>query len=124
MSKLIESTGFCKYCKQAVMIKALEDATQEELNDIASKECNCKEAEHQRAKDMQFSACKEYVTNLFSDTNPLACIAIIETALAVLNRKIASASFKIGKYTYKIDMDAKQCIRIKKTFKGEDEETF
>lgn len=124
MSKLIESTGFCKYCKQAVMIKASEDATQEELNDIASKECNCKEAEYQRKREMQLNAAGEYLKNLFGENNPLLFKAMYETVIAVFGRKLSNASFKTGKTTYKISLDADQCIKIKKTFKDDDEEIF
>lgn len=124
MSEIKESNGFCKYCNQAVLIQAPENATQEELNDIASKECNCKEAEYQRKREMQLGAARQYLKNLFFDTNPLAYKGFMETVIAIFSRKIASASFKVGKYTYKIDMDSDQCIRIKKTFKEEDEETF
>ena len=124
MSKLKESQGFCKYCKQAVMIQAPEDATQEQLNKIASKECSCKEADYQRKRELQLGASKEYIHNLFYDNNPLLCKAMYEAVEAIFSRKCGSAAFKTGKTTYKIDLDGDGKIRIKKTFKDEDEETF
>lgn len=124
MSEFKETQGFCKYCKQAVMIHAPEDATQEELNEIASKECSCKEAEYQRKRDMQLDAASQYLRNLFLDKNPLLLKAMYETVTAIFSRKLSKATFNVGKTTYKIDLDGDDCIRIKKTFKDEDEETF
>lgn len=123
MSKLKENNGFCKYCKQAVLIQAPDDATQEELNEIATKECSCKEADYQRKREMKVDAASAYIENLFHDKEQL-CEGMKLTVRAIFDGQAGAASYKVGKYTYKIDIDNDDCIRIKKTFRDEEEETF
>lgn len=50
--------GYCKYCSQSVEINALEDATADELSDIATAKCNCPEA--QAARDVDIICEKTY----------------------------------------------------------------
>lgn len=119
-----ETSGFCRYCKQSRIVMAPENATQEELSELATKECNCKEAEYQRKRDMQFKAAEAWAKNTFEDNEHRRNAVIFAIKAVFERRSVESAAFKIGKYTYKIDMDGDDCIRIKKTFKDEDEETF
>ena len=124
MKKLKESTGTCKYCKQAAMIKAPEDTTQEELDEIATKECSCEQAQFQRKREMRFEAAKTYLENVLNEKYPIAYEASVALTKAVFERQLASGSFKTGKYTYTVSLDGDECIKVKKVYKSTEEETF
>lgn len=58
--EMITQTGYCKFCGEGRMVDALEDSTQEWLNQLATDECTCKEAyaERERAQQRESAECE------------------------------------------------------------------
>ena len=129
MEKII---GTCKYCRQTVMVSADEvrklqmtyDLTEEAAADmVASDTCGCPGASLQRKREEKTAAAGAWIENTFNGsekTKELMAAAVV----VVITCEVNSVSVKIGKRGYRVWLDSDQCIRIKTTFKDEDEESF
>lgn len=65
--KLKENFGICRFCGQVIMVKAEEDATEQELNTLATDKCECEGArewqEMQDQKAFEEAKIKECCAN-------------------------------------------------------------
>lgn len=118
-----KATGFCRFCNQARIIDAPQGCAPEDLNDLATEECDCDEAQRERTKKMRMEAAGLWAKNTFSDQN-----GQLQTVLCSIRSTFEGAidyvTIKIGKRTHKIDTDSDGMIRIRSTFRDSNEETF
>ena len=119
--KIVQTSGICKYCRQARMIQAPEGISGEAANEQASQECDCDEAVRQRERIMRMQAAGEWAQNTFRDTQLQTVLCSIKSTF---EGSIDYVTVKIGKNTHKIDRDSDGTIRIRTTFKDSNEETF
>lgn len=119
--KIIKAMGFCKYCNQARMVEAPDGSAPDDLNNIASEECECNVARREREKRYRMDAAGEWAKNTFTqDQLPLALCAI----RAAVNVDVDYVSIKIGKYTHRVDLNSDGMIRFRSTYRDSNEETF
>lgn len=120
---ITKQTGFCKFCNQAVFIDAPEGSSPADLNEQASQECNCDEAQRQRERRAKMEAAGAWAKNVFSNQD-----GQLQTVLCAIRStfegSIDYVTVKIGKQTHKIDTDSDGMIRIRTTYRDSNEETF
>lgn len=58
-------TGICNYCGQSLMVECEENATEEQLNELASDKCGCSEAKEARELKMSEEKARQNVEKLF-----------------------------------------------------------
>lgn len=44
--RAVEKNGACKFCGQIKLVEALEEFNEDELNELATEQCNCYEAQN------------------------------------------------------------------------------
>ncbi len=121
--EVVQKVGFCKYCGQIVMVEAPEELPPEELNELASQQCNCDEAKRQQRRIARMGAAAIWAENYFSRESgqlQAVCCAI----KAVFEYAFDNITIKSGKKTYKIDMDKDGMIRIRTKYTDNEIETF
>ena len=118
-----KATGFCRYCNQARIIDAPQGSAPEELNELATNECDCDEAIRAREKKMRMEAAGLWAQNTFSKESGQLQVVLCAIR-ATFEGAIDYVTVKIGKRTHKIDTDSDGMIRIRSTFRDSNEETF
>lgn len=120
---MTQQSGFCKYCNQLRMIEAPEGSSPADLNEQATIECDCDEAQRQRERRAKMEAAGTWAKNVFSQQD-----GQLQTVLCAIRSTFEGAvdyvTVKIGKHTHKIDTDSDGMIRIRTTFRDSNEETF
>lgn len=118
-----KATGFCRFCNQARIIDAPQGCAPEDLNELATAECDCGDARRAREKKRRMEAAGLWAKNSFSDQN-----GQLQTVLCAIRSTFEGAidyvTIKIGKRTHKIDTDSDGMIRIRSTYRDSNEETF
>lgn len=129
----MQKNGACIYCGQVQMITEDEllDAVAsgikpEEAADVcATRKCSCRDAEMERERQMRLEAAGEWAKNTFSDEEIPERLAVALCAIsATFCHAVDYVTFRIGKYTHKVDKDKDGMIRIRSRFTEENEETF
>ena len=116
-----EQGGICRFCGQITMVKAPENSAPEDLNRLATEQCDCDGAQLEREKIMRMQAAGEWAKNTFRDTQLQTVLCSIKSTF---EGSIDFVTIKIGKNTHKIDRDSDGMIRIRTTFRDSNEETF
>lgn len=118
-----KATGFCRYCNQARIIDAPQGSAPEDLNELATNECDCDKAIRAREKKMRMEAAGLWAQNTFSKESGQLQVVLCAIR-ATFEGAIDYVTVKIGKRTHKIDTDSDGMIRIRSTFRDSNEETF
>lgn len=119
----IARKGECKYCHGMRIVNVEEDLPQEELDRIASEECDCTGAKFARKKEESKRFAFEYVEGVF-ESNPEALALMRAAIIAVSEDAIKRASMKVGKNTYTVSVNNDGEIRIQNVYKDEDVQEF
>ena len=120
---LEERTGFCKYCGQAQMVEAAVDVSQEELDELATRQCNCGEAKEQRKKQKRMENAELWARSNFSENNG-EVQTVMNAVKAVGEYVFDNMTIKKGKFAYRIYVDKDGMICVKTTYKDNEIETF
>jgi len=120
---MTQQSGFCKYCKQLRLIEAPEGSSPADLDELATRECDCDEAIRQRERRAKMEAAGAWAKNVFSNQDGQLQVALYAIK-ATFEGAIDYVTLKIGKHTHKIDTDSDGMIRIRTTFRDSNEETF
>lgn len=123
LRKIVKVTGFCRYCNQARIIDAPEGSGPEDLNDLATEDCDCDEAIRQRERRQRMEAAGLWAKNTFSKEDGQLQVALCAIR-ATFDGQVSFVTMKIGKHTHKIDTDKDGMIRIRTTYRDSNEETF
>lgn len=62
--------GICAYCGQARNVSTEEDLDQEQLDELATEQCECPDGYPYRKKKMQREACLENIRELIAEKDP------------------------------------------------------
>lgn len=136
--KLIQVNGTCKFCHQMRVTKVREGTPQNEIDEIISGECGCplsceaiaERTSYQRAVDCIHKTCQQGRNDLPTDADHLAMwnereIAMIMAVRMMLGHSIKSASFQLdSKNSVKISQTSNSKIKIKFTYKDEEDSNF
>lgn len=74
MKSTFEAVGFCKYCKESRMVEAPEDATQEQLDQLATDECTCQGAYAEREREQQHEYAVYEIENIIKPRSEAAAV--------------------------------------------------
>lgn len=120
----VTAYGTCKYCKQRLLVHVPEGELPEDYeDDIASEECNCREAREAADKKKSQADAYEKIGRLFN--NYSACKDILMAAVhPLICDDIESLTIKVNKTTKaNLKKTSKGKIRVEKIItSGEAEE--
>ncbi len=110
--------GVCKYCGQIRMVNAKPSIPQEDVNIIASKECDCFSAQMHRKRDRQYEKASVNIEKIFKDRPEMAEILRC-AARKIADEQIDVVTVKCGAITAKASVTGKGTIKISRTEKNE-----
>lgn len=117
MAKIKRVTGFCNFCSQGRLVAVQDDRefTQDELNKIATDECECSGAKSEREKADKIERAEYYIGNLVPDREE-DIKPLLRAALSpLLERIIKKMSLNIdGRVTYAIYRGKEDAISIQR----------
>lgn len=62
--------GFCRFCQDQKIVEVPDDATEEMINEEATRTCNCYEARDAREKKYQKGACIANIEEMIKEKHP------------------------------------------------------
>ena len=124
--------GTCMYCNNE---RIVEDAEVKDFADhngisvemaadaVAARQCNCSGATFFRNREEKIKMATDYMEHYFEKDQKVLELAkvAIDTVASELVEKV---TFKKGKRTFTLSLDARGCLKFKKDFKETDEEKF
>ncbi len=116
-------TGFCRFCNQACMFDAVDGLSGADYNEIATQECDCTGAQIERARRAKMEAAGAWAKNIFSQSNGQLQLMLCAIR-ATFGGSVDYVTIKIGKRTYKADVDGDGMIRVKTAYRDSNEEVF
>lgn len=115
--RLIDTTGVCKFCNNFVTIKAPKDATKDELNEIASRECGCRDAQQAADADTSIRVITDNINSRYGYMKESARNALIALLKPIAYGYFDKATIKVSdNVTVKIyrDKSGLNCTRTTK----------
>ena len=118
--RLIDTVGTCKYCKNNVFIKAAPDSTQEELDEIASQTCDCRDGKDARDIETSVRVLTDKINDRYNGMPEDARRALISCLKPVAYGKLDKITVKVDEaVTIKIYRSTKG-LNLKRTTKEDD----
>lgn len=113
----------CPECGQMIFVDAPEDATDEELMELAKQTCSCTGAQLERLKIRSGNKIKAFIEKEFPDDSAPGNIMMqaIQTLQSGIYDKI---TLKRGRRTYTIDLDKDGFARVKSKYTENTETKF
>ena len=118
--RLIDTVGTCKYCKNNVFIKADPDSTQEELDEIASQTCDCKDGKDARELETSVRVLTQKINDRYSGMPEDARRALISCLKPVAYGKLDKISVKVDDATTIKIYRSTKGLNLKRTVKEDD----
>ena len=118
--RLINTVGTCKYCKNNVFIKAAPDSTQEELDEIASTTCDCKDGKDARELETSVRVLTQKINDRYSGMPEDARRALISCLKPVAYGKLDKVSVKVDDATTIKIYRSTKGLNLKRTVKEDD----
>lgn len=113
---MTENFGTCRYCGQGRIIRGAvgDNLLQEDLDEIASGECDCEEAQFRRRQNEQVFQIKKAIEEECGASEALK--SILQALAEKVGREvIEEGSIKVGKRKYQICLTGKGALRFKVT---------
>lgn len=110
--------GVCRYCGQVRMVALEASASQEDVDTLATKGCNCPDAKIQRDRDQRYEKASQNIEKIFTDNLEISEILKIATK-KIVNDEIDGVTVKRGRMTAKAAATSKGTIKINRTEKAE-----
>lgn len=85
--------GFCKFCGQAYMVDADHEATEEELNELATAKCGCKGATHYAWKKSTLEVFAQDLEVVFGENEVMKSL-FAKTGEMIMNGKMKALTIK------------------------------
>lgn len=105
MAEMKKVTGFCNFCSQGRLVAVPDDKefSQEELNKIATDECDCPNAETQRELEEKIRRAEYYIDNIVLPKEEHAKPLLQAAVPLLLDHKIKKMLINLdGRVTYTI----------------------
>lgn len=118
--RLIDTVGTCKFCKNNVFIKAAPDSTQEELDEIASTTCDCKDGKDARELETSVRVLTQKINDRYSGMPEDARSALISCLKPVAYGKLDKVSVKVDDATTIKIYRSTKGLNLKRTVKEDD----
>ena len=112
----IKSTGVCKYCGSLRIVNAAADMTQTELDAMATEDCDCEQAKHERDKEQQKNIAIANLKLLIGDKCPKATIGLTGMIPFIQDYVFTEVTVKLNEVSkVQMKMNDKGSIIITKT---------
>lgn len=118
--RLIDTVGTCKFCKNNVFIKAAPDSTQEELDEIASTTCDCKDGKDARELETSVRVLTEKIGERYKYMPDAARDALIACLKPVAYGQLDKVSVKVDDATTIKIYRSTKGLNLKRTVKEDD----
>lgn len=118
--RLIDTVGTCKFCKNNVFIKAAPDSTQEELDEIASTTCDCKDGKDARELETSVRVLTEKIGERYKYMPDAARHALIACLKPVAYGQLDKVSVKVDDATTIKIYRSTKGLNLKRTVKEDD----
>ena len=118
--RLIDTVGTCKFCKNNVFIKAAPDSTQEELDEIASTTCDCKDGKDARELETSVRVLTHKINDRYRGMPKDARSALISCLKPVAYGKLDKVSVKVDDATTIKIYRSTKGLNLKRTVKEDD----
>ncbi len=92
-----EKIGYCIYCGQTRMLKVEEDLSEENLNELATEECDCISAALARKRAKTQAEAEDNVEKLFRGDLPEVADLLSASISLIVNRQISKVTIDTGK---------------------------
>lgn len=92
-------TGVCKFCGQVRNVVTDKDYEQDDLDRIASSECDCEAAKVERDKEMYYRLAVENINKLMAKQYPNAAKAIIGFVKPIQEHTFREITIKVNSQT-------------------------
>lgn len=105
MAQIKKVTGFCNFCSQGRLVAVPDDQEfpQDELNRIATEECECEKAKRHREREDKIERAEYYINNLVPDREGEAKPLLLAAVPLLIDRVIKKMSVNLdGRVTYTI----------------------
>lgn len=115
--KIKKVTGFCKFCDQGrlVAVPDNKEFTQDELNQIATDECECLKAKEERERAEMLERAEYYIDNLVPDSEEHVKPLLMGVLPQLLDRKLKKMSLNIdGRITYAIYRGKEDSVNVQR----------
>lgn len=89
-------TGTCRFCGQVRMVRYAEGKTQEDLDRIATDECNCEGAQREQKAQYEENKAKTAIRKVIAQRFPDAAAVLLTAAGPAAHGKIKSVAIGIG----------------------------
>ena len=124
--------GTCMYCNQKKLVNDddVEEFAQVHIvskeaaaDSVAARECNCDRARLERQREDTIQLATDYINNLFEES-PKSKEMALTGINAVVSMAVDKVTFKKGKKTYSLFLDALGCLKLKINFTDKEEVKF
>lgn len=120
---LPQITGKCRFCGQLRIIETVGEITQEKADEMATDQCDCKEAKVYHNRQQKIKKANEWAHNRFEKQPNI--IALFENCFEkVTNHDIKGVSIKEGEWTHSITLDSDGFLTVKSGEKVNEEVNF
>lgn len=92
-----EQIGCCIYCGQTKMLKVGENVSEENLNELATEECDCYEAEEARKQAEAPAEAEDNIEKLFGEDLPETADILRSAVPAIVKGTLSKISVDTGK---------------------------
>lgn len=96
----VQKTGICRFCNQMRLVEVNENASGEEVNNKATEECDCPEAEHERDHKRKIENVNWNIQSLIEeDGRPDVAEILYAAAETMVNANIKKVAVNINAET-------------------------
>ena len=114
--------GYCKFCKNSVMVETEGDESQYTLNDLATERCNCAGAAHYRKVKNEKESAIGIVEVLVNKTHPEAAELLKASIDYIQEDKIKSITIQAcPKVKVSLTKTSKDSLKVTQVFTQKDE---
>ena len=111
-----KKTGCCIYCGQTRMLEVEGNVTEEWLNELATDECNCIEAEIARKRAETQAEAEENVETLFRNDMPEAADLLRAAIPAIVKGTLSKIAVDTGrKVKAQVVRTAKGAVKVERS---------
>lgn len=117
----VNKYGLCIYCGQSRMVEVFEgdlakaSSEEEYVNLIATEECDCHEAKHQRHIKQQIEAAKIYINQYFKKDFPTTADVLSNAVEKIVEGKFVKITIDTGqKVKGIVQINSKGNIRVQR----------
>lgn len=122
-NELPRSTGVCRFCGQQRIIKTIGEITQAKADEIATNECDCKEAKVFQNRASKIKRAREWADNRFMGHEEVIQL-FYEAFDRIVNHDVDKISIKAGDWTHNVFLDNDGYLTVKSGKKVDEEVSF